>query len=73
MWLEKPLPGSSGRGLPSRSSFADDVNWKKQDERLEILKERIGSGGKTEKCELKVDMKPFIYVRKNGDVIAKPN
>jgi len=48
--------------------------WKKQDERLEIIEERIGSGGKTEKCELKVELKPFAYKKdKNGEVVAKPN
>jgi hypothetical protein len=49
------------------------ARWKKQDEKLEIIEERIGSGGKTEKCELKVDMKTFAYKRQNGEVVAKPS
>jgi hypothetical protein len=49
------------------------ARWKKPDQKLELIEERIGSGGKTEKCELKVDMKPFAYKRVNGDVVAKPS
>jgi hypothetical protein len=36
------------------------ARWKKPDKELEILVSRIGTG-KSDKCVLKVDLKPFIY------------
>jgi len=36
------------------------ARWKKQDTQLEILVSRIGTG-KSDKCVLKTDLKPFIY------------
>ena len=36
------------------------ARWKKQDKELEILISRIGTN-RSEKCALKVDLKPFIY------------
>jgi hypothetical protein len=59
--------------LTNRGDEFYGARWKKQDERLEIVEERIGSGGKTEKCELKVELKAFAYMRKNGEVVAKQN
>lgn len=34
--------------------------WKKQDKEIEILVSRIGTG-KSDKCVLRTDLKPFIY------------
>jgi hypothetical protein len=47
--------------------------WKKPDKELEILVSRIGTG-KSDKCVLKVDMKPFIYDVDNDRhvVVTKP-
>jgi len=49
------------------------ARWKKQDKELEILVSRIGTG-KSDKCVLKVDMKPFIYDVDNDRhvVVTKP-
>jgi len=49
------------------------ARWKKQDKELEILVSRIGTG-KTDKCVLKVDLKPFIYDVDNDRhvVVTKP-
>jgi hypothetical protein len=49
------------------------ARWKKQDKELEILVSRIGTG-KSDKCVLKVDLKPFIYDVDNDRhvVVTKP-
>jgi hypothetical protein len=49
------------------------ARWKKQDIELEILVSRIGTG-KSDKCVLKTDLKPFIYDIDNDRhvVVTKP-
>jgi hypothetical protein len=49
------------------------ARWKKQDKELEILVSRIGTG-KSDKCVLRVDLKPFIYDVDNDRhvVVTKP-
>lgn len=44
-------------------SYGDEfysARWKKQDKELEMLVSKMGTG-KSEKCTVKADLKPFIY------------
>jgi hypothetical protein len=49
------------------------ARWKKQDKELEMLVSRMGTG-KAEKCTVKADLKPFVYVRgqTTGEIVTKP-
>ncbi len=47
------------------------ARWKKQDRQLEILVSKIGTG-KSNKCVLKADLKPYIYIFENGTIVTKP-
>ncbi len=49
------------------------ARWKKQDKELEILVSRIGTG-KSDKCVLKTDLKPYIFDVDNDRhvVVTKP-
>jgi len=47
------------------------ARWKKMNERIELIEQRIGSS-KTDKCDLKVDMKPYVYRYENGTLVTKP-
>jgi hypothetical protein len=47
------------------------ARWKKQDRELEMLVSKMGTG-KSEKCTLKADLKPFVYVRSDHGITTKP-
>jgi hypothetical protein len=58
--------------LHTTGDEAYSARWKSQGKTLEILEERIGSGGKFEKCELKVDLKPYAYViNDRGEIVPE--
>ncbi|MGC1830647.1 MAG: hypothetical protein WA663_09600 [Candidatus Acidiferrales bacterium] len=48
------------------------ARWKKQDKQLELLVGKIGSDNKAEKCELNVNLQPFVYERRNGGIVTVP-
>ena len=55
-------------------SHGDEVysaRWKKQDQQLEMLVSKMGSG-KSDRCVLKVDLKPYVYEYENGVIVTKP-
>jgi hypothetical protein len=47
------------------------ARWKKQDKELEMLISKFGSG-KSEKCTVKTDLKPYVYVFEAGRIVTKP-
>jgi hypothetical protein len=47
------------------------ARWKKQDKELEMLVSRMGTG-KSNKCVLKADVKPYTYEFKRGVIVTKP-
>ena len=47
------------------------ARWKKPGETLVILTHRLGSDA-TEPCELKVDVKEFVYVGRNSEATEPP-
>jgi len=47
------------------------ARWKKQDQQLEMLVSRMGTG-KSNKCVLKADLKPYIYEFENGGIVTRP-
>jgi hypothetical protein len=48
------------------------ARWKKPGSELEILQPVMGKPGATWVCNLKVEMKDFVYIRHNGLVDEKP-
>jgi hypothetical protein len=47
------------------------ARWKKQDKELEMLVSRMGTG-KSNKCVLKADVKPYVYEFERGVIVTKP-
>jgi hypothetical protein len=47
------------------------ARWKKQDKELEMLVSKMGTG-KSEKCTVKADLKPYIYYGDKGIMQTKP-
>jgi hypothetical protein len=47
------------------------ARWKKQDKELEMLVSKMGTG-KSEKCTVKADLKPYIYYWDKGIMQTKP-
>jgi hypothetical protein len=47
------------------------ARWKKPDRELEMLVSRIGTG-KSQKCVVKADLKPYIYRFESGRIVTKP-
>jgi hypothetical protein len=47
------------------------ARWKKQDKELEMLVSRMGTG-KSYKCSVKADLKPFVYEYEDGKIVTKP-
>lgn len=62
---DEPFMTTRGNGFYSG-------RWKKPNTRLELLEERIGSS-KTQKCELKVETKPYVYEFQHGALVTKQN
>src|SRR5579862_8181434 len=55
-------------------SHGDEVysaRWKKQDKELEMLVSKMGTG-KSEKCTVKADLKPFVYYYDKGVIQTRP-
>ena len=55
-------------------SHGDEVysaRWKKPDKELEMLVSKMGTG-KSEKCTVKADLKPFVYYYDKGVIQTKP-
>ena len=55
-------------------SHGDEVysaRWKKQDKELEMLVSKMGTG-KSEKCTVKADLKPFVYFYDKGGIQTRP-
>jgi len=55
-------------------SYGDErysARWKKQDRELEMLVSKMGTG-KSNKCILKADLKPFVYVLSDRGIVTKP-
>jgi len=58
-------------------SYADNrfsARWKKSNEQLEIVVSKVGTG-KSEKCEMKAELKQFVYEfdpGQQGHVITRP-
>ena len=76
MWGRADLIGPPEQGFDFESecsevfmvSHGDDqysARWKKQNKELEMLVSKIGTG-KSNKCVLKADLKPYVYVHENG-------
>jgi hypothetical protein len=58
--------------LHTTGQEAYSARWKSQGKTIELLEEKIGSGGKFEKCELKVDLKPYVYVvNDHGEIVPQ--
>jgi hypothetical protein len=47
------------------------ARWKKKDRQIEMLVSRMGTG-KSSKCVLKADLKPYFYERRNGVITTAP-
>jgi hypothetical protein len=57
--------------LHTTGDEAYSARWKSQGKTLEILEEKIGTGGdRFNKCELKVDLKPYVYVIDNHNNVV---
>jgi hypothetical protein len=57
----------------TRGAEVYSARWKKQGKRLELLVGKVGSNNKSDRCELKVDLKPFTYERgENGLIVTRP-
>lgn len=48
------------------------ARWKKADQSLEILLPQFGKPGAFDSCEMKVEMKSFVYYRHNGGLDEEP-
>jgi len=82
MWGRADLMEPQAQGFDYEStcdelfmvSHGDELysaRWKKQDRELEMLVSKMGTG-KSNKCVLKADLKPFVYVRGEHGIETKP-
>jgi len=60
------------RVLPSAGWETYPARWKKADRELEILEPQMGKPGAFNACDLKVEMKELVYIRRNGQVEEEP-
>ena len=61
----------SDRFMDSSGYETYPAKWKRPGETLVILTHRIGSDS-TEACDLKVDLKQFVYLGRNSDATGSP-
>jgi hypothetical protein len=82
MWGRADLVDAQEQGFDFDSDCSDlfmvshgdelySARWKKQDKELEMLVSKIGTG-KSNKCTLKADLKPFVYIIQNGVIGTRP-
>lgn len=82
MWGRADLVDAQEQGFDFDSDCSDlfmvshgdelySARWKKQDKELEMLLSKIGTG-KSSKCTLKADLKPFVYVIQDGVIVTRP-
>jgi hypothetical protein len=82
MWGRADLVDAQEQGFDFDSDCSDlfmvshgdelySARWKKQDKELEMLVSKIGTG-KSSKCTLKADLKPFVYIIQNGVIVTRP-
>lgn len=47
------------------------ARWKKPDKELEMLLSKMGTG-KSDKCSVKADLKPYVYYWEKGVIQTRP-
>ena len=57
--------------MVSRGDERFSARWKKQDKELEMLVSKMGTG-KSSKCVVKADLKPYTYEFERGVIVTKP-